>query len=343
MSTATTSLSDSLPSSIPKLDTTGLNWTIFSVHFQDAIEAKGFWGHFDGTSPRPVAISVTATDGTTVADTTATDQWDKDEQSAKLLLTQKIPDSTLIRVHKKPTVKERWDAIVAEYTEKGAYAQTELRTKFLESKYSTKTTVREFLDGLRVEKEKLASVGVDIDMKDYRSTIISSLPYALANFASSQLASARLYAPSKTIAPDSLISLIAEESERQKVQHLHWQSNKPKDEDEAMSVTPGNFQKKGGKGEKKARGVCWTCGEKGHYKDKCPQKKRAEKGKGDSQRGKAVPTQLWNLIQKVKEPLPSTTTQIQMYLILSLLPIHHALKTKDQTTPFQMKVTGFQR
>ncbi|KAF8809603.1 hypothetical protein BYT27DRAFT_7021819, partial [Phlegmacium glaucopus] len=78
MSTATTSLSDSLPSSIPKLDATGLNWAIFSVRFQDAVEAKGFWGHFDGTTPRPVAISVTAADGTvTSTDATAVDQWDK--------------------------------------------------------------------------------------------------------------------------------------------------------------------------------------------------------------------------------------------------------------------------
>lgn len=29
---------------------TGLNWTAFSIHFQEAIEVKGFWGHFDGTT-----------------------------------------------------------------------------------------------------------------------------------------------------------------------------------------------------------------------------------------------------------------------------------------------------
>ena len=33
-------------------------------------------------------------------------QWDKNERSAKSLLTQKIPDSTLMRVHSKKTVKE---------------------------------------------------------------------------------------------------------------------------------------------------------------------------------------------------------------------------------------------
>jgi len=65
MSVAATSLSDSLPSSIPKLDATGVNWAIFAVRFQDAVEAKGFWGHFDGSTPRSVIVSVTATDGTT--------------------------------------------------------------------------------------------------------------------------------------------------------------------------------------------------------------------------------------------------------------------------------------
>src|SRR5437016_5274464 len=105
MSLTTTSLSDSLPSSIPKLDSTGLNWAIFSVRFQDAVEAKGFWGHFDGSDPRPViSAATTAAEGNEdsqakLAEDLATKQlqWDKNERSAKSLLTQKIPDSTLMR------------------------------------------------------------------------------------------------------------------------------------------------------------------------------------------------------------------------------------------------------
>ena len=283
---AATSLSDSLPSSIPKLDSTGLNWAIFALRFQDAVEAKGFWGHFDGTTPRPVAvaISVTATDGTvttsTAVDTAAVDQWDKDERSAKSLLTQKIPDSTLMRIHAKQSVKDRWSAIVIEYTEKGAYAQTDLRARFLESKCPDKGNVREFLDNLRVKREELASVGVDIDEKDYRSTIISSLPIALANFASSQLAAARLYAPTKTIAPDSLISLISEEYERQKTQRSHRSGggkSKEDEKDEALSATAKSSKAKGGKGERKPKGVCWNCGEEGHYQNKCPKPAKSAK------------------------------------------------------------------
>jgi len=121
MSLATATLADSLSSSVPKLNPSGLNWAIFFVRFQDAVEAKGFWGHFDGSDPCP-SLSSPAT----VTEIAAEAQWLKNEQSAKSLLTQKIPDGTLMRVHMKTTVKQRWDAIVLEYTEKGDYAKTKL-------------------------------------------------------------------------------------------------------------------------------------------------------------------------------------------------------------------------
>ena len=116
MSLTTTSLADSLPSSIPKLDATGLNWAIFSVQFHDAVEAKGFWGHFDGSERCPVpspapAVETAPSEGAAVTptpavvvsteDLAAQRQWDKNERSAKSLLTQKIPDSTLMQIHLK--------------------------------------------------------------------------------------------------------------------------------------------------------------------------------------------------------------------------------------------------
>ena len=104
---ATSSLSDTLPSTVPRLDAEGENWGIFFVHFMDAVEAKGFWDHFDGTSSAPV-LSATAT----AAEIAAKAQWDKDEQLAKTLLTQCLPDSTVMEIHLKKTVRERWEAVV---------------------------------------------------------------------------------------------------------------------------------------------------------------------------------------------------------------------------------------
>ena len=313
----TTSLSDTLPSSIPKLDASGINWAIFSVRLQDAIEAKGFWDHFDGSSTRPVqsyTAVVTAADGTTTGGAevipaadlvTSQHQWDKDERSAKSLLTQKIPDSTLMRIHTKRTVVERWNSIVMEYTEKGAYAQTDLRQKFLELKCPAQGNVREFLDNLRVKKEELATVGVIIDDGDYRSTILSSLPTPLANFASMQLAAARMFSSAKTISPDVLISLINEEADRQKVQKSRRHDGlggkgKPDEKDEALFVGTnfvrgGSDSGRGGSGRGGGRGrrggwrgrggsgghgkpnssqECWNCGEKGHFKHNCPHPKK---------------------------------------------------------------------
>jgi hypothetical protein len=51
-----TTLTDSLPLDIPKLLSTGMNWAIFDLHFSSAVQAKGKWGHFDGTETPPHAI-----------------------------------------------------------------------------------------------------------------------------------------------------------------------------------------------------------------------------------------------------------------------------------------------
>lgn len=150
------------------------------------------WGHLDGTVPRPTTPVAAEGNQTATTDSDKLTRWQKDEALALDLLTQRIPDSTVIRTASQLTAAAMWAEIIREYTEKGALAQTDLRTKFLESKCPDKGDVREWLDSLRVRKEELAQVGVDIDEKDFRSTVISSLPVYLSGFASSQLAAARL-------------------------------------------------------------------------------------------------------------------------------------------------------
>ena len=106
-----------------------------------------------------------------------------------------------------------WGEITKEYTEKGTYTQTDLRAQFLDSKLQKGVEVHHFLNGLWTKREELASIGVTIDEKDYQSTIINLLPTSLANFASSQLAAVCLYSSTKSIDPDTLISIIIEEAE----------------------------------------------------------------------------------------------------------------------------------
>ncbi|KAG2758123.1 hypothetical protein P692DRAFT_20867022 [Suillus brevipes Sb2] len=199
MSTAVPVTTYTLPSNVPKLDIKGTNWAIFSLCFQVAVEAKELWKYFDGSCPRPTS-PVTATE------TTALEKWKKNENLTKHLLTQRIPDSTALRIRNLPDVASMRGEIIREYTEKGAYTQTDLRTKFLESKCPGGGDVC-------AKRDELSAVGVQIEEKDYQSTIIQSLPNHLVSFASGQLATARLYSSTKTIEPNILISLIIEESE----------------------------------------------------------------------------------------------------------------------------------
>ena len=274
MSTVTTSsLSDTLPSTVPKLDAEGENWAIFYVRFMDAVEAKGFWGHFDGTSPAPLTTSDSST-----ADIAAKNQWEKDERSAKTLLTQRLPDSTVMEIHSKKTVKERWEAVVKEYTVKGAYAQTEMRAKFLMSRCPEKGNAKDFLRGLRLKKEELAQVGVKISDEDYLSTIISSLPDALSNFASLQM-SWTFQQTQQSIDANTLMTMLLQEAERHdlRTQRRKQSTGKGKEDEknEALAVSTEKPKKK----RDMSKITCWNCGHTGHFSSKCDEPKKSKENK----------------------------------------------------------------
>ena len=112
------------------------------------MQSKGVWSHLEGTAAKPVASGTTPPDATELA------VWLKDESIALDLLTQWIPDSTVIRTASQTDAAAMWKEIVREYTEKGTYVQTDLHTKCLESKCLDKGDVRVWLDSLRVQKKR---------------------------------------------------------------------------------------------------------------------------------------------------------------------------------------------
>ncbi|KAG2054574.1 hypothetical protein BDR06DRAFT_971543 [Suillus hirtellus] len=99
------------------------------------------------------------TGGTTIVsplDPVTLAQWQKYENLAKHLLTQCIPDSTALCVQNLPNIVAMWKEIMHEYTEKGAYVQTDLHTKFLESKCPAGGDIYQFLDELCAKCDKLS-------------------------------------------------------------------------------------------------------------------------------------------------------------------------------------------
>jgi hypothetical protein len=182
------------------------------------------------------------------------------------------------------TVHAMWEAISWEYSVKGVDAQTDLHTQFIESKCPEGSDVRVFLQDLCTKREELAAIGVIVDEKDYQSTVLSSLPNSLSNFASNVIAAAWLTSSSNAINLDALIQMISEECDRQQMKKCRnnaVKESKGKDKDnEAMLATQG-------KGKKKfSPGSCYNCGEKGHYKNMCP-KLAKDKGKSKAEAGTA--------------------------------------------------------
>ena len=268
-------------STVPKLDASGNNWAIFVFRFQDAVEAKGYWGHFDGSATRPTAADPTKP---TSDETAKIAQWDKDERSAKSLLTQKLPDSTVVLIHAKVTVKARWDAVVKEFSKKSAYAQTDLRAKFMAMRCPEKTNPRDFLESLRVKKEELSQAGVIIEEKDFYSVILSSLPFALSNFASNLLAAAQF--SSRMTMPNDLLSMLVEESDRQRAQRLRGKGSGKGKEEENEALAAGQTSKSKGKGKNKhADLTCYNCNKVGHISHFCKKPKKP-KSKDDSGKDK---------------------------------------------------------
>jgi hypothetical protein len=192
-----------------------------------------------------------------------------------------LPDSTVMEIHSKKTVQERWEAVVREYTVKSAYAQTEMRTKFLMSRCSEKGNAKEFLRGLRLKKEELAQVGVTISNEDYLSTIISSLPDTLSNFASMQM-SWTLQQTSKPIDPSALMTMLLQEAERQilRAQKRKQGVSKGKEEEKGEALAVGTDKPKGKRDMSKIN--CWNCGKAGHFSSKCEEPKKSKENSNKS-------------------------------------------------------------
>ena len=199
--------SDTLPSSVPKLDSTGSNWPIFSIRFEDALAVRNRWGHFDGKTPKPTPAGTTPT----TDEQKEIDAWDKEERIASYMLSQKLPDSAIMCIRKLTTAAEKWKAMKDEFLMKGLFAQMEMQSSFIASHCPPGTKVSRFLIDLGTRKEELISNGIEISDGEYHSTILNLIPEWLCHFASSVLASLYAKDPTYAMDPEVLSHIVHEE------------------------------------------------------------------------------------------------------------------------------------
>jgi len=104
-------------------------------------------------------------------------------------------------------------------------------------------------------------VGVVIEDKDYLSA---------------QLAAARMFATTKSIEPDVLLSLLMEEADQMKAQSACRRvSGKGSDKDKGEALQSSEVSKPR-KGRGRENISCWSCEEVGHYSCECKKPKKAK-------------------------------------------------------------------
>ena len=198
------------------------------------------------------------------------DEWDKEELTIHYMLSQKLLDSIVIRIHKLATVAEKWKLVEEEFMCKGLFAHADLCNTFMASQCPCGENVQHFLMDLGTKWEELVTSGIEISNADYRSTILSSIPPWLKTYASGIQASASVKDPTFEIEPDILIHMISEEYDCVKWEKgpstgtHQWTPHK--DEDVALAAAPTPQSNR----PPHILGVCWNCGQSRHLHVNCP-------------------------------------------------------------------------
>ena len=276
---APSSTIEQLPPNIPRLEPNGVNWAVFSMRFQEAMQATRRWSYFDGSKLCPVpADKANPTD----AETEAIDKWDYEDQIARYLLSQRLPDTTTMQVSHFKTVKERWEKVTEEFTAKSVYAKNDLEHVFLLMRCPKGGDVRVFLTSLTYKREELAAAGVTISDKDYERTVLKGIPDELARYAAHLLGSARLTDPNAVVDTNMLIGHICEEAERIKNHRTGSQPNQGGKKDGQSDKALAAIGLEGGNKKGRRKGKCHNCGKPGHWARECRSKKKEEGASGQA-------------------------------------------------------------
>jgi hypothetical protein len=130
MSTLTSLLPTATPTTIEKLlanilhlESNSSNWAIFKMRFSNTMKVTCRWAYFTGLSPYPDPIDPAKP---TPEEAAKIVQWEFENSIASYLLSQRLPDTTEMRLANCTTTKECWDLVTKEYQAKSTYAQADL-------------------------------------------------------------------------------------------------------------------------------------------------------------------------------------------------------------------------
>ena len=130
---------------IPWLEPNGSNWAIFMMRFKDSMKITGHWGYFIGSRLRPSPSDISMPMDTGIE---AGEKWEREDAMASYLLSQRLPNTTVMRMANCATAQDQWELVTKEFQAKSKYAQANLHQSFLDMHCVKGGDVREFLGNL---------------------------------------------------------------------------------------------------------------------------------------------------------------------------------------------------
>ena len=188
---------------VPRLPADGKGFVVWKERLELSVRARGLYGHLDGTvtkpdkpDEKPIESPVTAVVGPEVgpegrgstSKELTTEQVSLIEKYTKDLnqylqeqaivfqqIASTIPDSLYLKIKGKPTVKEAWDALKADFERRSRMITIELRKRLQDTRCAENGNLRTHFDTIRTMREELASLGTILSEQDFSAIILD--PY----------------------------------------------------------------------------------------------------------------------------------------------------------------------
>ena len=93
-----------------------------------------------------------------------------------------IPDLLYLKIKGRPTVKEAWDMLKADFERRSCMITIELQKQLGDTCCVENGNIRTHFDNIQTLREELASLGTILSELDFSAIVLGSLPNHMTNF-----------------------------------------------------------------------------------------------------------------------------------------------------------------
>ena len=234
----------------------GDNWTTWKFQMEHLLKGKGFWDHVAENTEPPG-----------IANMQARQEFLRKRERAFAIIVLSINTSQLYLVTSCTTPKEAWDVLRNHYERNTLANKLFLKKKYFRCEMPESMTVEEHLKQMKELTDQLAAVGAEIAEEDQIVTLLGSLPDSYQT----------LVTALETRLDDISLGFVQQALVNE--EHKRKANDSEKSIANAAAATHAHSrsgQNKHMEGNTQKKFKCYSCGEFGHIKRNCPNRKKPE-------------------------------------------------------------------